>query len=204
MSSTHPHHPPKRRVRPFARLAGVSLVLSLSPVLLSSCTEAEASGDESELEARIERLEAKEEIRSVLLGFARIVDDADASALPGLRPRLHDDFVLDVIDFDGGEYQFVGAQGLVEGYGPIMVSAQANLAVSAIEVELAGDQATARFEFINSVRPPPELGLDVDEKVLLIAHNTATFVHEDEIWKLASLELVHTLAYPGSIPGIGG
>lgn len=188
----------------FVRATGIALVLSLSPIMLASCGEAEASADASELEARLELLEAKEEIRSFLLGFSRIVDAADASALSGVESRLHADFVLDVTDFEGNELQFVGAKGLVEEYGPIMVSAQANLATSAIAVEVEGDQATATFKFVNSVKPPPELGLDVNEKVLLLAANTATFVHEDGVWKLASLELVHSLAYPGTLEPSGG
>jgi hypothetical protein len=67
-------------------------------------------------------------------------------------------------------------------------------------VDVDGDGATASFKLVNSVEPPPELGVDVDEKVLLMADNTATFVRVGGVWKLASIELVHTLAYPGTLP----
>jgi hypothetical protein len=200
-SRNTPHPSSSARAHRLTRTAGIVLALVSSPVLLASCAQAEASNDEPELEARLALLEAKEEIRSVVLAFARIVDDADVSALRGLEPRLHASFVMDVVDFDGHEYQFVGFRGLVEDYGPIMVSAQANLAVSAIAVDIDGDHATASFKFVNSVQPPPELGVEVGEKVLLMADNTATFIREDGMWKLASLELVHSLAYPGSLPG---
>lgn len=182
---------------------GAALLLSLLPTL-AACTEADAGPtDDASLEARVELLEAKEDIRSTLLAFAMIVDNADPAALSGLGPKLHANFTMDVVDFDGGEFHFEGLDGLVEGFGPIMVSAQANLAPSAIAVEIDGDHATAFFKFINSVKPPPELGLDVGEKVLLLAANTSTFVREDGVWKLESVELIHSLAYPGTIAGIG-
>lgn len=190
--------------RRIAGFVGATLLLSLAPALLASCTQLEGTDTNNQvLEARLELLETKEELRSMLLSFSRIVDTADLAALEGLAARLHPDFSLDVIDFDGGEFHFEGIEGLVEGYGPIMVSAQANLAVSAVAVAVTGDSATAFFKFINSVKPPPELGLDVDEKVLLLAANTATFVRENGVWKLKSLELVHSLAYPGALEGLG-
>lgn len=183
----------------------VSLLLPISPVLFGACTEAEAADNDVEaLEARIDELESKEEIRSILTTFASIVDNADIEALSNLGPRVATDFSMDVVDFDGGVYHFEGVDGLVDEYGPIMVSAQANLAPSAIAVEIDGDNATASFKFINSVKPPPELNLDVDEKVLLLAANTVTFVREGGVWKLQSVELIHSLAYPGTIPGLGG
>ncbi|PRP90720.1 hypothetical protein ENSA5_61540 [Enhygromyxa salina] len=188
-----------------ARALAATLVLGLSPLALSACNEAEAAGDEdTAVEERLDRLESKEELRSILLGFAAVVDNSDPSALMGLAPRIHPNFTMDVVDFDGGEFHFEGVEGLVEGFGPIMLSAQANLAASAISVELDGDNATASFKFINSVKPPPELGLPVDEKVLLLAANTVTFAREDGVWMLESLELIHSLAYPGVVAGIGG
>lgn len=180
-----------------------TISLSLSALLLGACDDTSADTDDGALEVRVEQLESREEIRSLLLGFAQVVDNADPSALSGLSARIHADFSMDVVDFDGGEFHFVGLPGLVEGFGPIMLSAQANLAPSAIAVELDGDHATAFFKFVNSVKPPPELGLDVDVKVLLLAANTATFVREDGVWKLESLELIHSLAYPGNIAEIG-
>lgn len=108
---------------------------------------------------------------------------------------------MDVVDFDGGHLHFEGVDGLVQEYGQIMVAAQANLATSAITVEVDGDSATASFKFVNSVRPPSELGVDVDATLILLAANTATFVREDGIWMLESLELIHSLGYPGSIAG---
>jgi hypothetical protein len=196
---------PSRSSSSRARALAATLLLSLSPLVLSACDEAEAAeGEDAVVEERLDRLEAKEEIRSILLAFAVVVDNADPSALTGLAPKIHSNFTMDVVDFDGGEFHFEGVDGLVEGFGPIMLSAQANLAASAISVEVDGDSATAFFKFINSVKPPPELGLDVDEKVLLLAANTATFAREDGVWKLESIELIHSLAYPGVVAGIGG
>ena len=43
---------------------------------------------------------------------------------------------------------------------------------------------------------------DIQVKVLLFAANTATFRKEDGLWKITSFELVHSLAYPGSIAAI--
>jgi len=185
------------------RVAGASIVLSVAGVCIASCAQSDGSEADAELAARVDLLESKEEIRSLLLGFAEIVDEADVEGLAALVPRLHRGFRMDVVDFTGAEHRFVGAKGLVEGYGPIMVAARANLAASAIAVEIYGDRATASFDFVNSVQPPAALGLAVEQKVLLLADNTATFVREDGVWKLATLELVHSLAYPGTLPAAG-
>lgn len=174
-----------------------ALVL-VAGVALPACTEAAAAEDDADLEDRIAALESKEEIRAILLAFSQVVDDADPAALPGLAPVLHDDFVLDAIDFDGQKHHFEGLDGVVDGFGPIMLEADANLMPSAIAVELDGDSARARFKFANSVKPPSQLNLDVNVKVLLFAANSATFVREAGAWKLLSFELIHTLAYPGS------
>lgn len=187
------------------RRVGLAAALMVGGGSLSGCDEASAAPaeeDDDQTQARLAALEAKEEIRTVIAGFAQVVDAADLDSLADLAPRIADDFVLDVIDFDGGEYHFEGASGLVEGFGPIMVEAQANLALSEVAVAVDGDIATARFTFINSVKPPPQLGLDVDVKVLLLADNVATFALEGDVWRLSSLELVHSLAYPGAIPGL--
>jgi hypothetical protein len=197
----------RARMRRFSYAAGITLLLGLAPVVLAACARTVRTSDVVGLEARLKTLqilEDKEEIRSMLLEFADIVDEADVSALAALEPKLHEGFRMRVVDFAGTEYHFIGAQGLVEEYGAIMSSAQANLATSAIAVEIDGDHATASFTFVNSVEPPPELGVDVDEKVLLMADNTATFVREGGGWKLASIELVHSLAYPGTLPMAGG
>ncbi len=205
MNTTSEPSSPSNHAHRLARALGLTLLLPLSPVLLSSCTEAEAADGEVEaLEARIDQLESKEEVRAMVMGFATIVDNADLAGLTSLSERIHPEFSMDVVDFDGGEYHFEGLDGLLEEYGPIMVSAQANLAVSEIAVELDGDNATAHFKFVNSVKPPPELAIDIDEKVLLLAANTATFVREDGVWKLQSLELIHSLGYPGTLEGLGG
>lgn len=198
-NQTNPSNPSSSRAHRMIRATGVALTLSLSPMLLASCTEAEAADNEADLEARVEALEAKEEIRAVLLGLAQVVDNSEIAGLEGLEPRIHTNFTLTAIDPAGGAHVFEGYEGLIEGYGPIMVAAQANLATSAIAVELDGDNATATFKFANSTKPPPELGLDVDEKLLLFSANTATLVREDGLWKLESLELAHSLAYPGSL-----
>jgi hypothetical protein len=197
-------HCPPPRARRSIRALSAALLLPLALPLLSSCTEAEASGgDDLVLEARVERLEAMEDMRATILAFAAVVDAANPAALKNLSPKIHPEFSMDVVDFDGHEFHFEGLDGLIEGFGPIMLSAQANLAVSAIAVEVDGDHATASFKFINSVKPPPELGIDVDEKVLLLAANTATFMRDaDGIWKITWIELIHSLAYPGTIPGL--
>jgi hypothetical protein len=173
---------------------------ALLPMPLGSCT---FTPELAALQARVDQLESKEEIRLILLDFAAVIDSADPDRLAGLSAKLHADFSMDVIDFAGGEHRFEGIDELVEDYGPIMASAQSNLAASAIAVEIEGDSATAFFKFINSVKPPPQLNLDVDEKLLLFAANTATFVREGGEWKLKSIELDHSLAYPGSVAELG-
>jgi hypothetical protein len=206
MNTTVAPHSPANRNHQLVRKLGAALLLPLLPTLLNGCTEAVAAETDelAALEARIDELESKEELRSILMHFARVVDDADLSALSNLGPRVASDFTMDVIDFDGGVFHFEGVDGLINEYGPIMVSAQANLAVSEIRVEIDGNHATTSFKFINSVKPPPELDLQIDEKVLLLADNTVTFVREDGIWKLQWVELVHSLGYPGTVAGIGG
>lgn len=177
----------------------VALALAAA-VALPACTEAQAAPDDDDLAERVAALESKEEIRAILHTFADVVDASDPAALPDLAPVLHSEFVLDAIDFDGKKFHFEGLDGVVDGFGPIMLEADANLMPSDIDVRLDGDTARARFKFANSVKPPPQLGLDVGVKVLLFAANSATFVREDGAWKLMSLELVHSLAYPGSVP----
>lgn len=181
-------------------MSAMASMLGLS--MLSGCEEAAAADTEttSVLEQRLEVLETKEAIRASILEFAHIVDTEDKNALAELAPKLHPDFKMRVVDFVDMEHEFVGFDGLLNGYGPIMVIAGANLAVSQIGVQIDGDVATASFKFINSVKPPPQLGVPVDEKLLLLAANTAVFVKTKDGWLLESLELVHSLAYPGELP----
>ena len=194
-SQRHPSKPPSQTPAPRAVAWALALVAVAG---LPACTEAQAALDD-DLADRVAALESKEDIRAILHTFSRVVDASDPAALPDLAPVLHSDFVLEAIDFEGNELRFEGLDGVVEGFGPIMLAADANLMPSAIDVVLDGDTAHASFKFANSVKPPPQLGLDVGVKVLLFAANSATFVREDGAWKLLSLELVHSLAYPGSL-----
>lgn len=182
--------------------AVVSVGGMLSIGTLAGCENAVASetGTTSVLEQRLETLETKEAIRAAILEFAHIVDTEDEVALEALAPKLHPDFEMRVVDFVGAEHKFIGYDGLISGYGPIMVIAGANLAVSEIGVQIDGDVATASFKFINSVKPPPQLGVPVNEKLLLLAANTAVFVKTNGVWQLQKLELLHSLAYPGELP----
>jgi hypothetical protein len=185
-----------------AIFASGALLTVLGIGMLPACEEAVAAETEAttEMEQRLEALETKEAIREAILEFAHIVDTEDEAALEALAPKLHPDFELRVVDFVGMEHKFVGYDGLISGYGPIMVIAQANLAVSEIGVKLDGDTATATFKFINSVKPPPQLGVPLNEKLLLFAANTAVFVKTNGVWQLQHLELLHSLAYPGELP----
>lgn len=183
-----------------------SLVAALALVgLAAGCDEANAQGSgDPELEEillRLDTLESKEQIRTTLLTFSAIVDSSDPARLSEVVPYVTEDFTLDAIDYTGEVFHFEGPDGLLNEYGPIMKDAQANLTVSAINVDLdlEGDTARATFKFSNSVKPPPQLNLGLDVKVLLFTANTATFRREDGTWKVASLELLHSLAYPGSI-----
>lgn len=194
-------HRPASLVRLARRVRAWALVVAAGAAL-PACAEAQAAADDADLEARIDALESKEEIRTILHTFSQIVDDSDPAALPGLAPVLHSDFVLEALDIDGKQYRFEGIEQLIEGYGPIMAEADANLMPSALDVTIEGDTATAVFKFANSVKPPPQLNLDVDVKVLLFAANTATFIREDGAWKLRSFVLDHSLAYPGSVAGL--
>jgi hypothetical protein len=169
-------------------------------VVLGSRTEPEGARARADLEARLATLQAKEEIREVLLRLAKVVDDAILSGLSGLAPQLHASFDLRVIDVAGREQRFVGAEGLVEGYAPIMASGRASLMTSAIPVELDGTRATAFFKLASLVKPSPALGMQLGEKVLLLTNNTATLVYERGAWKLASLELAHLMSYPEAPP----
>lgn len=190
-------HTPTNSRRPIGRLGGLALLL-VATIAAPACDEAQAADDDS-LADRIAALESKDDIRGIIHAFSRIVDAADPSALAALEPALHADFVLDAIDFDGKKLHFEGLDGVIKGFGPILLAADANLMVSAIDVHLDGDAAQASFKFANSVKPPPQLELDVGVKVLLFAANEASFVREGGAWKLRSLELVHSLAYPGAI-----
>ncbi|WP_170319591.1 nuclear transport factor 2 family protein [Polyangium spumosum] len=180
-------------------IALVSLFAACEPVDEPPAEAPQGEPDLASLEARISVLEAKEEIRSTLLAFAAVVDSADPERLPDLLPSLTDDFVLDAVDFNGQVHHFEGVVEVLTGFGPIMKDADANLMPSAIDVELDGDTAYASFKFANSVKPPPQLDLPVDEKVLLFAANSAVFHKKNGAWKLASFELLHSLAYPGSL-----
>ena len=182
-------------------LLALTLVALASPFALGGCSEAEAADPDEELAQRLDELESKEDIRGFLADFAQIVDSANLAGLTAAEPRIAAGFTMEVVDFDGQVYFFEGYEGLIADYGPIMVAAQANLSMSAVDVDLDGDSATAHFTFLNSVQPPPQLDQDVSQKLMLLADNTATFTRTDGRWQLESLELVHSLAYPGELPG---
>lgn len=204
MQTPSPLSAARAAMRQYARLLRVAALAVVAGAALPACSEAKAAAGET-LESRISALESKEEIRATLHAFAQVVDSSDPAALSGLSPAIHANFTLDAVDFEGHRLHFEGLDGLINGFGPIMLDADANLAPSDIDVKLDGDTAYAKFKFINSVKPPPQLNLDVDVKVLLLAANTATFVREDGAWKLISIELIHSLAYPGTIEsGEGG
>jgi len=184
-----------QRVGRTLRAAGMALLTLLAPSLVGCGPEGRL------LERRVEALEAKQEIESIVHRFARAVDQADPTALRTLAPVIHEDFRMDVTDFLGQEVRFDGYDELVQGFGQVIVAVAPNVATSAIMTEVDGTHATALFKFINSVQPPPALGLNlgIEDKVLLFAEVKATFLREAEVWKLYSLRVVHSLAYPGSL-----
>lgn len=153
-----------------------------------------------ELEARLAAIEAKEEIRSVLTDLARIVDEALLSGLSKLEPRLHPSFTMRVVDIAGAERRLVGLEGLIDGYSPLMASGRAHLLWSAISVALDGGRATASFNLAGAIEPSPALGLPAGPRVLLVSANTARLIREGGVWRIASLELVHSMAYPETKP----
>ncbi len=191
--------PPFSLFRRIARGLALTGAVAWSMGALSGCDEAQADDPDPMVEERLAQLEAKEEIRDTVMTFATIVDHEDVEGLKNLQPVVHEDFLLQAIDFDGGTLEFAGYDELISGYGPIMVASQPNLIVSDIHVEVDEDTAVARFKFFNSVTPPPQLELDVETKVLLMADNKATFVNESGTWQLETLVLDHSLAYPGAI-----
>lgn len=198
------HLPPRPRgssalISLFAAVALAGIVAGCETADGADTQPPPSGSDQASLEQRLEALEAKEEIRTALLQLSAVVDSSDPARLNELLPVIADDIVLTAVDYDGVEYRFEGVDGLITGYGPIMKDADANLMPSAIDVELDGDTAYASFKFANSVKPPPQLNLPIDEKVLLFAANSATFRKEDGVWKLTSFELLHSLAYPGSL-----
>jgi hypothetical protein len=149
-----------------------------------------------DLEARFAAVEAKEEIRSLLSALARLVDEGSLSGLSKLEPRLHASFAMRVVDTAGVERRLVGAKGLVDGYAPIMASGRTRLVWSAISVDLDGDYAIASFNLAGAVKSSPELGLPAGQRILLVSGHKAGLAREGRVWKLASLELVHAMAYP--------
>lgn len=151
---------------------------------------------QADFEARLAGIEDKEEIRSLLTALARLVDEAPLSGLSKLEPRLHPSFTMRVVDIGGAERRLVGAKGLVDGYSPMMASGGSRLIWSAISVDLDGDRAMASFKLAGAIESSPELGLPAGQRVLLVSANTARLLRDGGIWKLASLELVHSMAYP--------
>lgn len=176
-------------------VAGIALAAVLGPVLLA------CSPSDRLLEARVEALESKEEIRAIVHQLAAAIDSADPKALRALAPIIHEDFRFEATDFLGNEFRFEGFAGLVQGFGQVIVSVEPNIITSTIATEVEGTHATATFKFANSLRPPPALGLNlgIEDKILLFAEVKATFLRESEIWKLYSLQIVHTLAYPATL-----
>lgn len=170
------------------RRATASLVALFMSRIISVRT-----GAQLDFEGRLMSLEAKEEIRSVLSGLARIVDEGLLSGLSKLEPRLHAGFTMRVIDLAGTERRYVGARGMIDAYAPIMASGRAKLIASGVAVDVDGDRATAYFKLAGSVSSSPELGLTVGRRFLLVSGHTATLRREDGIWKLTSLELVHAM-----------
>jgi hypothetical protein len=146
-----------------------------------------------DVEARLITLEAKEEIRSVLMELARLVDEGLLSGLSKLEPRLDAGFAMRVVDLAGTERRYVGAKGMVDAYAPIMASGRSKLIASAISVDVAGDRATASFKLAGSVSSSPELGLPVGRTLLLISGHSATLRREGGVWTLMSLELAHAM-----------
>lgn len=151
------------------------------------------TGAALELEARLVTLEAKEEIRSVLMDLAQLVDEALLSGLAKLEPRLHASFAMRVVDLAGTERRYVGARGMVDAYAPIMASGRAKLIASTISVDVDGDRARAYFKLAGSVSSSPELGLPVGRRFLLVSGHSALLRREGGVWKLTSLELVHAM-----------
>ncbi|HFE45819.1 MAG TPA: hypothetical protein ENJ18_10080 [Nannocystis exedens] len=180
-----------------------TLALGLGALTLSAvgCDEASADSidDESMIEERLAALESKEEIRTTMLKFSQVLDAADIEGLKALEPRFQEDIELNAIDFDGTSHHYVGMQELVDGYMPILVSSPPTLSPSAIDVEIDGDTATAYFKFTTSIVPPPQLGLGTDQTLMLFAANSIDFAYEDDTWKISSITLAHSLAYPGSL-----
>lgn len=180
-----------------------TLALGLSAISLSAvgCDEASAEpiDDDSMILERLAQLESKEEIRTTMLKFSQVLDAADIEGLKALGPRFQEDIELNAIDFDGTSHNYVGMQELVDGYMPILVSSPPTLSPSAIDVEIDGDTATAYFKFTTSIVPPPQLGLGTDQTLMLFAANSVDFAYEDDTWKISSITLAHSLAYPGSL-----
>lgn len=195
----------KNHIRQLGRIVAVGL-LCFSPALLG-CGKKADTAERAKLDARLQQLEAKAEIHSILVDFSRAVDDGDSSALTSLGPDLATDFRLDMKDLLGNDLHFEGLQGLVLGFGPIINAAEAEGTPGAIDLDLDldNDSATAQFKVIASVKPQPELGVDVNVKVMVFVDTTATLVREDDgSWKLRTIQLTNSLAYPGALELIGG
>jgi hypothetical protein len=186
--------------RLLARIVAIGL-LSVSPALLASCQKkTQPMPDKATVESRIDKLESKEQISSILLDFARATDSGNAALLAGLGPDLEATFTLDITDFEGTKHHFDGVQGLVQGFGPYVLALDPRLVAGPIDVEFDGDNATAFYEFVSSVKAAPDLGLEPEARLLIMVSNTATFVRdEDRRWKMRSLNMTKSLAYPGKL-----
>ena len=183
--------------RQLGRVLAVGL-LCLSPVLLASCGKTKTT-DKTNVDSRIVELESKESIRSTWLDFNKAADSGDPAELASLGPVLDSQFTRDMTDFQGTPHHFEGAQGLVQGYGALMAAMDADIVPGSIDVNLDVDSATAQFKTISSVKPSPELGLQPDERVLVICNHTATFMRADGRWRLRSIKTYSALAYPGTL-----
>lgn len=170
------------------RRVTTSIVAMLMSRLMPARTDARL-----DVEARLMSLEAKEEIRSLMTMLACLVDSGLLSGLSTLEPRLHAGFTLRVVDLAGAEKRYVGLEGMIDVYAPIMASGRAKLIASAIAVEVDGDRATAHFKLAGSVSSSPELGLPVGRTILLISAHNATLRREGGIWRLSSLDLAHAM-----------
>jgi hypothetical protein len=185
------------QIHTFGRFVAVAL-LSVSPVLLTGCPKGQMP-EKPDYETRFVDLESKEEIYSTILDFTKAADSGNPAQLATLSDRLEPDFTLDMTNFDGNKEHFDGPQGLVQGFGPMLAESDANIVPGAIGVELEGNNATAEFDFISSVKPGPEYNLQPEARVLIICDGTATFVREGKRWRMSSMTIDSRLAYPGSL-----
>lgn len=184
------------RSRRFARAASFALAATLAPGLLTACATPGV------MDPVVSTLNAKEQVRSILLEVTDVVDRGDASRLAQLAPNVAPNFSLTVINLLGNELRYEGLNQVIAGFNQILVSVDRYVAPSAIAVEVSGDNATAMMTMISAGTVPAGLDPDLQpgQRALLYVDVRADFRREGERWILTSMRADQDIVLRGAAP----